>query len=150
MRIMVLCACLYLASFSLGQNVSPVPSIELPPTIDRILRDYESAWRARDAHALAALFDEQGFVLSPQHPPIHGRADIEKFYKESGGALTLRAFAFQADGNAGYIIGAYSAHGDGLDDGKFTLTLRKGAAERWLIVSDMDNGNTPRPPCSSK
>jgi ketosteroid isomerase-like protein len=25
--------------------------------------------------------------------------------------------------------------------GKFTLTLRKGTDGRWLIVSDMDNGN---------
>jgi ketosteroid isomerase-like protein len=30
-----------------------------------------------------------------------------------------------------------------VDVGKFTLTLRKGADGRWLIVSDMDNGNRP-------
>ena len=29
------------------------------------------------------------------------------------------------------------------DVGKFTLTLRKGADGRWLIFSDMDNGNRP-------
>lgn len=27
------------------------------------------------------------------------------------------------------------------DIGKFTLTLRKGPGDRWLIMSDMDNGN---------
>jgi ketosteroid isomerase-like protein len=43
----------------------------------------------------------------------------------------------------GYIIGAYSARSGEPDDGKFTLTLRKGADGRWLIVSDMDNGNRP-------
>jgi ketosteroid isomerase-like protein len=30
------------------------------------------------------------------------------------------------------------------DDGKFTLTLRKDSDGRWLIMSDMDNGNAPR------
>jgi ketosteroid isomerase-like protein len=28
------------------------------------------------------------------------------------------------------------------DIGKFTLTLRKHADGRWLILSDMDNGNS--------
>ena len=28
------------------------------------------------------------------------------------------------------------------DVGKFTLTLVRGAGDRWLIVSDMDNGNS--------
>lgn len=40
-----------------------------------------------------------------------------------------------------YIIGGYSAQEGRLDDGKFTLTLSKGAGGRWLIVSDMDNSN---------
>ena len=30
------------------------------------------------------------------------------------------------------------------DVGKFTLTLRKGSDGRWLIMSDMDNGNARR------
>jgi len=28
------------------------------------------------------------------------------------------------------------------DGGKFTLTLRKAGDGRWLIMSDMDNGNS--------
>jgi len=30
------------------------------------------------------------------------------------------------------------------EDGKFTLTLRRGADGRWLIMSDMDNSNRRR------
>jgi hypothetical protein len=41
-----------------------LPSIELPAALDRVLRDYERAWQARDAAALSALFAEDGFVLA--------------------------------------------------------------------------------------
>ena len=39
------------------------PSVTLPPALDRVLRDYERAWTARDAAGLSALFAEDGFVL---------------------------------------------------------------------------------------
>ena len=42
----------------------PLPSITLPPALDRVLRDYERAWRARNADSLAALFTQDGFTLS--------------------------------------------------------------------------------------
>jgi hypothetical protein len=42
----------------------------------------------------------------------------------------------------GYIIGGFSRQKGEADIGKFTLTLRRGADERWLIMSDMDNGNS--------
>jgi ketosteroid isomerase-like protein len=45
------------------------------------------------------------------------------------------------------IIGGYARQKDEPDAGKFTLTLRRTAEGRWLIVSDMDNSNArPRQP----
>lgn len=121
------------------------PSVTLPPELDRVLRDYEQAWSHRDAAALAKLFAEDGFVLSPGKPMVRGRAAIEKAYSGSRGApLALRAVAFATEGKVGYIIGAFAAHADDPDRGKFTLTLQREASGRWLIVSDMDNGNEPR------
>jgi ketosteroid isomerase-like protein len=122
---------------------SPLPSVTLPPELARVLTDYENAWRAKDAAALARLFAEDGFVLQRNQPPVRGRAAIEKAYTGAGGPLFLRALAYATEGPVGYIIGAYSARTGEPDDGKFTLTLRKGADGRWLIVSDMDNGNRP-------
>jgi hypothetical protein len=66
---------------------------------------------------------------------------IERFYRGHGGPLALRGVAYAAEGDVGYIIGAYSGRAGAPDDGKFTLILRKDASGRWLIVSDMDNGN---------
>lgn len=120
---------------------SPEPSVKLPPALARVLTDYEAAWRGRDAAALAALFAEDGFVLPGGRPPVRGRAAIQKHYTGQGGALSLRAIAFAADGSVGYIIGGYTEKEGQPDIGKFTLTLRKGAGGRWLIMSDMDSLN---------
>jgi ketosteroid isomerase-like protein len=122
----------------------PLQSVTLPPELARVLTDYETAWRAKDAAALARLFAEDGFVLGNGAPPVRGRAAIEKAYAGSGGRLVLRALAFATEGTVGYIIGAFAREPGAPDVGKFTLTLKKDASGRWLIVSDMDNGNQPR------
>jgi ketosteroid isomerase-like protein len=116
--------------------------VDLPPQLARVLTDYEAAWQAKDAKALAGLFAEDGFVLSGGTPPVRGRAAIEEHYQGSGGPLSLRALAFATEGPVGYIIGAYTQRQGEPDIGKFTLTLRRDPGGRWLIVSDMDNGNS--------
>lgn len=123
---------------------SPLPSVALPAPLARVLTDYEVAWRNKEAAALAALFAEDGFVLGNGVAPVRGRANIEKAYQGSGGPLSLRALDFATEGQVGYIIGGFAREKDQPDVGKFTLTLRKGADGRWLIVSDMDNGNSRR------
>ncbi len=125
------------------QQAAPAqePSIKLPPALGRVLTDYEAAWRSRDAAALARLFREDGFVLPSGRLPVRGRTAIEKYYTGQGGPLALRAIAFAADGGVGYIIGGFAGKEGEPDSGKFTLTLRKGAGGRWLIMSDMDSSN---------
>jgi ketosteroid isomerase-like protein/predicted enzyme related to lactoylglutathione lyase len=113
--------------------------VTLPPELDRVLRDYERAWQAKDPAGLAELFTEDGFVLGNGRPPVRGRAAIREVYAGAGGALHLRAFAFATAGDVGYILGGYAAAPGTADDGKFTLTLARGPSGRWLIVSDMDN-----------
>ena len=124
-----------------AEPAAEVPSVDLPPELARVLRDYEAGWQKGDAAALANLFTEDGFVLGQGRTPVKGRAAIQKLYTRSGAPLSLRALAYQTSGNVGYIIGGYGAEPGKPDDGKFTLTLRKAEDGRWLIVSDMDNSN---------
>ena len=136
---------------SLGLVVAAEPArqeasaLALPPDLNRVLRDYERAWRARDARALANLFAEDGYVLANAKPPVRGRAAIREAYARAGGPLWLRALAFEAEGRAGYIVGVYSGKADGPETGKFVLALKRGATGRWLIAADIDNSSTPRP-----
>jgi ketosteroid isomerase-like protein len=119
-----------------------LPSVQLPAELARVLADYQRAWQQKDAAALAALFAENGFVLSSGAPPVRGRAAIQQHYSGQGGPLSLRALAYAAEGSTGYIIGGFAREQGQPDIGKFTLTLRRASDGRWLIMSDMDNGNT--------
>lgn len=123
-----------------------LPTITLPPALDRVLRDYEQAWLARDVTTLVLLFTPDGFVMQPGRPPARGREALANVYRgQGGGALRLRPLAFATGDSVGYIIGAYGYGSDPADMGKFTLTLRRGSDGRWLIASDMDNGSRPPP-----
>lgn len=116
-----------------------LPSVVLPPEIDRVLRDYERAWQDKNAEALVALFTPGGFVMQPSRPPIRGHEGLMKAYQNSGGPLFLRALSFAQADTVAYIIGAYRYKDVGSDAGKFILALRRQPGERWMIAADMDN-----------
>lgn len=118
------------------------PSVTLPPALDRVLRDYERHWTAKNAKELAALFAEDGFVMAGGRDMVRGRAAIEQHYTGQGGPLFLRAVAFSINGDTGYILGGYTDQSGAPDRGKFTLTLKR-VKGKWMIFSDMDNGNQP-------
>ena len=125
----------------------PPKSITLPPELDRVLRDYERAWRSGDATAVAALFAEEGYILPSGRNAVRGRAAIASAYKgQAGGPLHLRAFAYATGDTTGFILGAYGyGEGDNVPDmGKYTVTLRRSRGGPWQLFSDMDNGNQPR------
>lgn len=124
-----------------ADTTGALPSVTLPPELDRVLRDYEAAWRAHDAAGLAALFAPDGFVLRGGHPPVRGRESIEAAYATSGGPLHLRALAYDAADSVAYIVGGYRGASDGPDSGKFVLALQRAPDGRWTIAADMDNPN---------
>jgi predicted alpha/beta superfamily hydrolase/ketosteroid isomerase-like protein len=121
-----------------------LPSVALPAELERVLRDYERAWGARSADALARLFTDDGFVLQPSRPPARGHDEIIRAYAGSGGPLALRALAYATAGDVGYIVGAYAGAVGKPDDGKFILLVRRAPGGPWQIAADMDNGNRRR------
>jgi len=149
LNIVIIATAIFAASARTGPEQSataPMSSVALPPPLDRVLRDYERAWRAREPAALAGLFAEDGFVLANGRLPVRGRDAIRATYADGGGPLVLRALAYATEGSVGYIIGAYGPGQDAGDTGKFVLALRRATDGRWLIAADIDNANQrPRP-----
>ena len=149
--VVVLCASMMTAPMAAqttaspsGAPSTPLPSVTLPPALERVLRDYERAWRTRDNSALAALFAEDGFVLQGGRAPVRGRMGIRAAYAGQGGPpLRLRALAAATADTVGYIIGAYGYGDTPGDQGKFTLTLRRAPDGAWQIFSDIDNQSQP-------
>lgn len=125
-------------------SADSLASVTLPPELDRVLRDYERGWRARDADALAALFAPDGFILRPGHAPVRGRAAIAEAYRGAGGPLHLHAFAYEASDSVAYLIGGYRTAPASPDAGKYVLALRRAPDGQWYIMADMDNGNGAR------
>jgi len=114
--------------------------VELPKELQFVLDNYEKHWTAFDAASLASLFTEDGFILRPGHDPVKGKAEIEKAYEGAGGNLYLWAYDYSVEGDTGFIIGGYSGKEGMKPWGKFTLTLKR-VEGKWMIHSDMDNGN---------
>ena len=113
--------------------------VVLPPPLDRVLRDYEAAWKAGDGQRLAALFTEDGFTLSSGQLPIRGRPGIAQWHTKPGGDLELLAFAWATSDSVGYIVGGFRYAGSAGRGGKYLLALRRGPDGKWLIAADMDN-----------
>ncbi len=120
------------------------PAVSLPPALDRVLRDYERAWRDGNGTALAALFTDDGFAVQSGSPLRQGRAAIAQGITRPGGALQLTSYAFSVSGTVGYIVGGYRYPQSTGPGGRFVLVLRMGADGRWLIAADLDNSG-PRP-----
>ena len=145
MSFFVFAAALIVVASVGGQTTDALPAtVTLPPDLARVLTDYETAY-PRGGAVVAELFAEDGFVLAGGRPPIRGRAAIAQYYGPSNSLLALRPFAYGKDGDIAYVLGGYASRRGEPDSGKFTLTLRRITDGRWMIVSDMDNGNTRLP-----
>ena len=120
------------------------PAISLPPAFDRVLRDYEAAWRDGDGTRMAALFTEDGFAVQSGSPIRRGRSAIAGGVTKPGGTLQLTAYAYSSSGDVAYIVGGYRYPTTVGAGGRFVLALRSGSDGRWLIAADLDNSG-PRP-----
>lgn len=120
------------------------PAITLPPELDRVLRDYERAWKDGDGAALSTLFLEDGFAVQNGSPLARGRDAIAKNVDGPGGALQLTAYAFAISDSTGYIVGGYRYPETIGPGGRFVLALHKRQDGFWLIAADLDNMG-PRP-----
>jgi ketosteroid isomerase-like protein len=119
--------------------------ISLPPEFDRVLRDYEAAWREGDGPRLASLFTDDGFAVQSGSPIRRGRAAIAGGLTKPGGTLQLTAYAYSSSATVAYIVGGYRYPSTVGTGGRFVLALRSGPDGRWLIAADLDNSG-PSPP----
>lgn len=141
MRPTLLVLALVLPSTLAAQEPSPLgpPVVTLPVELDRVLRDYEAAWRDGDGPRLAGLFTEDGMALQNGALPKVGRAAIAEAIRGPGGELMLHAIGYGISDSVAFVIGGYRYPTSTGPGGKFLLALRKGPDGRWLIAADMDN-----------
>ena len=122
----------------------PLPTVDLPAELARVLRDYERHWQGGRPEALAALFTEEGLVAR-RGGWIRGTERLQEALTGTSSSLRLRPVAYAMNGDVGHIVGAYGyATEPGVPDrGMFILALRKGHDGRWLIAADLDGSSRP-------
>ena len=123
------------------ESQAPGSAIALGPDLERVLREYETAYARRDPAALTALFTEDGLVLPPGRPPVRGRAALQDYFEGEGGPLQLVPIAAAAGDSVGYIVGTFGGEARADAGGKFILLLRRSGAGPWRIAADMASPN---------
>ncbi len=108
----------------------------------------QSAFDARDPAAIAAVYAEDGAVLSPNSETRTGQAAIEDFWREvlaSGIDLGVaKTTNLYAHGDVGYEVGTYAVTDpDGaIDEGKYVRIWRHGDG-KWRLQHVTWNSDLP-------
>lgn len=119
----------------------PLPAVELPADLARLVRRREQAWN--DKAALAALYTEDGVLLNTQDEDlptwVRGReavaAGLSSFF---GSAYRITPVAYRLDASGGYVAGYYT-RGEGEAEkhfGHVLLSLSKGSDGGWLVAAE--------------
>lgn len=116
--------------------------------VDALLHDYVQANQAKDADALAALYDDDALLLPPDEPPVQGRAEILAFWKDGvEPGLEVAPLRVEIHGDAAVIVGRYTVpeRDDApADSGKCVLLLHRRGRGRWRVTTDIWNTSAPR------
>jgi len=111
-------------------------------------RDWEKAFNAGDAKAVAALYADDALILPPGNPGVRGRAAIEAFFikdiaeaKAAGVVLVVNPKTdVGVSGDIGWESGTFTATVKGavVESGKFLSVSRKKNG-KWLYLRDTWN-----------
>jgi uncharacterized protein (TIGR02246 family) len=119
---------------------------DLKSQIAKLDMAWQTAYNAKDATGIAALYATDAKVMAPGHAAVSGRADIQAFFMEQvkqGGKNTLTTSEVLDGGAYAIAIGGYVATGpDGkhLDHGTY-VTIYKKAGAGWMIYRDTWNSS---------
>ena len=108
----------------------------------------QSAFDARDPAAIAAIYAEDGAVMSPNSETVTGQAAIEDFWREvlaSGIDLGVaKTTNLYAHGDVGYEVGTYAVTDPegAIDEGKYVRIWRHGDG-KWQLQHVTWNSNLP-------
>jgi predicted TIM-barrel fold metal-dependent hydrolase len=128
-------------------NDPPLPTIELPEDLARLLREREKGWN--DKSALAPLFTEDSLVFDRRESRwIRGRDAVAEYLAGNfAKPHRVTPVAYAVEGSAGYIAGYFTRP---LEDGSIRyfgqvlLSLQKGADGMWRIAAESPTFPGPR------
>ena len=119
---------------------------DLKSQITKLDQAWQTAYNAKNAAGLAAMYADDAKVMAPGSATVSGRAAIQAFFAEEvkqGGTNTLTTGEVLDGGTYAIAIGGYVATGpDGkhLDHGSY-VTIYKKVNGAWMIYRDTWNSS---------
>jgi len=124
------------------------------PAIAKRSAEMTTAFNAKDAAKVGALYEQDAVLMPPNQALIKGRAAIEAWFKggfdEGFSNLRLAPFRTEVSGDLAYVAGTYTISskmpsGPFEDRGKY-IEVWKRSAGQWRIAADIFNSDLPPPP----
>ena len=114
-------------------SATPLPAVEAPPEIARLLAERAKRWN--DKKALAELFTDDSMVLTIDHDWARGSAAVADYL---GGRFArpydVTPVAIHVDGSSGYLVGYFTRAAKPFGD--VQMSLRKGSDGVWRIAAE--------------
>lgn len=125
----------------------PLPTVELPAELARLLQEREKGWN--DKAALAPLFTEDSLVLDDREPLwIRGRDGVAEFLATNfAKPYHVTPIAYTVNGSTGTIAGYFTRpldNGTTRYFGHVLMILQKGADGTWRIAAESPTFPGPR------
>jgi uncharacterized protein (TIGR02246 family) len=122
--------------------------MDIQQAIQQINTEFSELYDRRDATAISAAYLEDGAILAPNQPTVHGRQAIEDFWKgffdELGGAASIETVEIAGEGDVAYQWATYTLAGGAQSDaGKFVEVYKRHADGSWKIRLTIFNSDNP-------
>ncbi|HYR82488.1 MAG TPA: DUF4440 domain-containing protein [Terriglobia bacterium] len=119
--------------------------------VEKAIRMFEDAAKAKDADAIASLYTENATLLPPGMPPIKGRPKIRDFWKgflEAAADPVVKPAFVEGAGDLVYEIGEYQVTlpkpqggGTSRQPGKYLVVWKRQSDRSLKMVADMFSPN---------
>jgi uncharacterized protein len=132
----------------------PLPkAVELPPDLDRLLRDKERLSKLKTVEAVRPLYTDDLVVLDPGGPYWLRGGEALDYIAGSTVINRLIPTVFQVDGNSGYIGGmevSMASVGGKIEPlSDFLYMIKKGADGKWRVSVETFTMNPPPVPAET-
>jgi uncharacterized protein (TIGR02246 family) len=153
----LLCAIVFAAACG-GATPQPAASPAADPAADtaaigEVRSQFQTAYNAGDATALAALFADDAVSMPDHHASVEGKAAIQQhlseIFTEYTGNISITPGDTEVSGDMAHEPGTYTLtltpKGQGnpvMENGKYLVVLKRQGDGSWKIHHDMDNAQT--------
>lgn len=142
-----------LAVLCLAVLASPHPARADRDEADQLIDRYVAAYNRGDAAALAALYADDAWLLPHERPMVHGRRDIQEFWRrrlsgdhlrQMGRMLEVKTLERNVGADVGYLIGSFIRR-DGPTGLNFAIGVKRGDHGEWRIAAEVWNSTELSP-----